>query len=203
MDNRKDLDIRNSIIETGRLLYSKGLIAGRDGNISVRTGKSTMLTTCSGIHKGFMKVEDLVELDFSGLGFPEPVKSRGCKPSTEALLHAEIYRKSREAGAIIHAHAPYSTALGLRIRSGEMVDMTSLAEGRLLFGKVPVVPEFPPGSEELATATASYFPANSAVILKAHGAVAAGRDIMDALSVMEALEHNARILAIAASIGRV
>jgi len=181
------------IIQIGRLLYDKGLIAGADGNISIRTGKNAMLTTCSGIHKGLMGPEDITEAHLSPT-LQSPSTTEGCRPSTEALMHALIYERAKEAGAVIHAHCPYATALGMKAE--EWLDLSPLTEGRLLFGKVPVVPDLPPGTRELAQQVAKHFPGHKAVIMKAHGAVAAGRDLKEALCLIEALEHNCRIIAL-------
>lgn len=188
---------KGEIIEVGHLLYQKGLIAGSDGNISVCIGQKRMITTCSGIHKGFMKKEHMTEIDFSEI-FEEDLKVSGCRPSTEAMMHVLIYKHSPDLKAIIHAHCPWATALSLTAKDGSRhIDLTPLVEGRLIFGKVPLVPDLPPGTRELAEAVAMHFPENRAVIMKAHGAVTAGKDLNEALSLIEALEHNCRILGIA------
>ncbi len=176
------------IIFFGELLYRKGLIAGRDGNISIRTGPDTLLITASGVHKGLMEARHLIEMDFDGR-----ILSGSMQPSSETMLHVETYRKVPEAGAIIHAHAPWSIAASL---SHDFIDLSMLAEGMLLFGKVEVVPLREPGSEELAHMSSDAATRSSVHILKAHGVAAWGKDLMDAFCMVEALEQNIRILGI-------
>jgi L-fuculose-phosphate aldolase len=191
---------KETIIKIGCILYDKGLIAGADGNISIKTGEKTMLTTCSGIHKGLMGPEDITEVCFSQALLAPSSATEGCRPSTEALMHVLIYETAPEAGAVIHAHCPYATALSMK--ADNWLDLSLLTEGRLLFGKIPVVPDLPPGTKELARQVAQHFPAHKAVIMKAHGAVAAGRDLKEALCLIEALEHNCRILALSRMLER-
>jgi len=196
---------KNEIIRVGEILYSKGLVAGTDGNISIRTGPETMLTTCSGVHKGMMEPDQIIETTFARILEKNDPQSRdeGCPPSTEAAMHALIYRRSPEIRAVIHAHCPWSTALSLASGDdAEGIDLSGLEEGRLLFGKVPMAPVLPPGSMTLAESVALHFPKSRAVIMKAHGAVTAGRDLSEAFNLMEALEHNCRILGIAAMLSR-
>jgi L-fuculose-phosphate aldolase len=174
------------IISFGRLLYDKNLIAGRDGNISVSLGEGKVLITASGVHKGLMEQADLVEIDLDG-----KMVSGTRKPSSEAMLHVETYKKLPGCRAIIHAHAPWSTAASL---GNDSIDLTMLAEGRLLFGRVEVLQAMEPGSRELARLSSEAAKRAQIHILKAHGVVAWGKDLMDAFCLIEALEQNIRIL---------
>ncbi len=176
------------IVSFGKYLYRKNLIAGKDGNISIRTEEDTVLITPSGIHKGFMETKDLVEIDFEG----NLVSGNG-RPSSEAALHIETYKKLPEYRAIIHAHAPWSTAASLH---RDFIDLTKLAEGKLLFGTVEVVPLLEPGSRELARLSSEAAARAAVHILKAHGVVARGRNLMDAFCLIEALEQNIKIWAL-------
>jgi len=72
------------ICEIGRRLYNRGLIAGSDGNISLKLPRGRLLTTPSGISKGFMRPEDIVTTDMDG----KPLG--GGKPSSELKLHLAV-----------------------------------------------------------------------------------------------------------------
>ena len=195
---KKELDMADStdvnkgiearIIRYGKLLYKRGLVSGADGNLSSRKKDGGFVVTASGVHKGLMESQDLVTLDASG----NKVQGR-LKPSSEIPMHLAIYKGQKEAGAVIHAHAPWCTALSLKKNK---LDLSALAEGRILFPKVPVVPYYEPGSKELADAAKEAAQKSKIFILKAHGVVAWGTDLKEAFCLIEALENNVRILAL-------
>src|SRR5829696_6722218 len=60
---------RRAIVEVCRRLYGAGLIAGQDGNVSVRRG-NVILVTPSGISKVDVREADLVELALDGGTIP-------------------------------------------------------------------------------------------------------------------------------------
>lgn len=171
-----------------RHLYEKGLLAGADGNVSVRTGDA-VITTPAGAHKGFLQPEHLVATDIDG----QVIRGDG-RPSSELGMHLAIYEADPGCRAIIHTHAPYALALSM---AGMGFDSEKLAETALLLGDVAEVPFQPPGSLELAEAVAVYIDRGPVQILERHGAVSRGPGLMKAFQLMECLEHNARILVMA------
>ncbi len=180
--------IGRKIIKYARLLYKKGLVAGADGNLSVRLDNDRVLVTASGVHKGLMGPEELIVVDNRGR------QGAGTsKASSEVPMHLAIYEKIWDARAIIHAHAPWTTAASLK---RDRLDLSILAEGRILFPEVKVVPFLPPGSVELAEAAARTAAENRVFILKAHGVVAWGKDLKEAFCLIEALEHNVKTMAL-------
>src|SRR5688572_23082863 len=100
---------RREIIEIGRRLYAKDLIAAGDGNLSLKVGRDRVLVTASGAHKGFLQPEDVVMVDLQG----NPVDVRGRRPSSEFLMHALCYAERPDCGAVVHAHPPVTVALAL------------------------------------------------------------------------------------------
>ncbi len=183
-----DKGIEAKIIRYGKLLYKRGLVSGTDGNLSSSKKDGGFVVTASGVHKGLMDMDDLVTLDELG----NKVEGRS-KPSSEIPMHLAIYRGQKEARAIIHAHAPWCTASSLKKNK---IDLSALAEGRILFPRVPVVPYYEPGSKELADAAKEAAQQSKVFILRAHGVVAWGKDLKEAFCLIEALEHNVRILAL-------
>ncbi len=171
-------------------LYKKGMLAGADGNVSIRLplGRGVLITA-SGVHKGFLRIDDLVATDWHG----KVIYGNG-RPSSEIKLHMALYEKEEAVGAIVHTHAPWATALNL---SGLSFDTTRLVEAEAVLKEIVTVPYHPPGTEELAQEAASRLGGGPALILERHGAVTCGKDLEMAFFFMECLEHNAKILAIA------
>ncbi len=175
------------IITFGKLLYKRGLVSGNDGNISERLDSDRIMVTASGVHKGLMDMSGLLVVNQNGKGMLGTTL-----PSSETPMHLAIYNTRKEAGAIIHAHAPWCIAASLKRDS---LDLSQFAEGKLLFPKVEVVPFYAPGTLELAQAAAEAAKRAQIFILKAHGVVAWGQDLMEAFCLIEQLENNVKAMA--------
>jgi L-fuculose-phosphate aldolase len=192
----RDLEsvLRQKMLDICRNLYSRGLIAGADGNVSAPfQGGDRILTTPSGVHKGSLSVDDFVVVDRDGA-----VIRGEARPSSELRLHLAIYREDPAAGAVIHTHAPWTTALSL---SGRGLSPHLLVEAKRLLGEVPIVPYEEPGTKALAEAVAVVLALGPAQILAHHGAVTRGPDLERAFQLMECLEHTSKITAIARMLG--
>lgn len=185
----------SAIAEVCRRLYERGLIAGPDGNVSVRLSDGSILVTPSGMSKGIVTAEDLVVVDMEGR---ELEGSRS--PSSELRMHLRIYQRRPDARAVVHAHPP--TATGFAV-AGESFMAPVLPEVILQMGAVPLVPYATPGTDALADALEPYLARHDAVLLANHGATTLGRTLTEAHHRMESLEHAARILLAARAVGRV
>lgn len=184
-----------AIVHCCRRLWEAGLIAGADGNVSVRLTPDLVLVTPRGQLKGELQPADLVQVDLSG-------QPRGGfrKATTELDLHLRVYRERPDVGAVVHAHPP--TATGFAV-AGEGLPGNVLPEVTLLLGEVPLVPYATPGTPEVGARVASYTATHEGVLLANHGAVTWGADLEIARIRMESLEHAARILLAARTVGRI
>ncbi|HEX5387583.1 MAG TPA: class II aldolase/adducin family protein [Gemmatimonadales bacterium] len=191
------------VVRCCRRLWEAGLIAGADGNVSVRLGPDRILVTPRGCLKAELEASDLVEVTLAGapVGSPAgPRRPRFRRPSSELDLHLRVYRQSEECGAVVHAHPPVATAFAV---AGEPIPGDVLAEVALLMGEVPVVPYATTGTPALGDVAAPFLARHPAVLLANHGAVTWGADLTVARIRMESLEHAARILFAARALGRV
>ena len=104
MAKMKYADLRDKVIETCLAMNEMGINQGTSGNVSARTDEG-FLMTASGVPYHKMKREHVVEMDLDG-GY------RGdYLPSTEWRMHHDIFKTRPEAGAIVHTHSIYATAL--------------------------------------------------------------------------------------------
>lgn len=185
------------IVRVCRRLYDRGLIAGQDGNVSVRLGPDRILATPAGMSKVDVTTRDLVELDLAGA---ERAVGRGSRrASSEIGMHLRIYARRADAMAVVHAHPP--TATGFAV-AGEPLMANVLPELILLMGEVPLIPYAMPGTPALADGMEPYLAAHDAFLLANHGATTIGPSLLVAHQRMESLEHGARILLVARTIGR-
>lgn len=174
------------IVRACRRLDARGLIAGQDGNVSVRVAPDRLLVTPAGRIKAEVGVDTLVEVDLQGA-----VQGVGGRPSSELGMHLAIYAARPDVGAVVHAHPPTATGFGV---AGQDFLTPVLPEINLLVGPVPLVPYATPGTPALAAALAPWLDGHDAFLLANHGATTVGPTLELALQRMESLEHGARIL---------
>jgi len=191
MDSEKE--IRRQIVEIGRRMYANKFIAAGDGNISARFG-ATLLLTPTGMCKGFLRPEDIVTTDLEGKKI-EGVRN----PSSEALMHLEIYRTRADVRAVVHAHPPIATGYAV---AGIPLDKALLPEVILSMGCIPLAQYSTPTTEEVAQAIREILPHHDALLLSNHGAVTYGSDLESAYFKMETLEHFAKISLVSKILGR-
>ncbi len=186
--------LRVEIVHACRLLYERGLIAGFDGNVSVRTGRGTVFVTPAGVHKGLMNPTDVVEL-----GEADGQIRDGKKPTSELSMHLATLRARPDVAAVVHSHAPTAVALSL-LRNVSINGV--LPELVIALGEVITVPYERPGTDSLADAVAQALKHANAVIIERHGTVVVGKTVSEALARTEMVEHAARVLWTAHSIQR-
>lgn len=177
-----------------RQLAARGLIAGRDGNLSVRLGRDRVLVTPSGLLKAFLSATDMVEVDLDGA----PRRRTSRKPTSELELHLRILRHRPDVNAVVHAHPPAATGFAV---AGEEIPGNLLPELIFVVGPVPLVPFGMPGTPELGDQVVPYLEDHDALLLANHGAVTMGSTLDEAWIRMESLEHAARIIAAARAVG--
>ena len=178
-----------------RQLAARGLVAGQDGNLSVRLGRDRILVTPAGMLKAFVTARDMVVVDSRGR------KRAGRRnPTSELDLHLRILRLRADVHAVVHAHPPTATGFAL---AGEGFDSLTLTELIFQVGRVPLVPYGAPGTPELGDRVEPYLDGHDALLLAHHGAVTVGPTLDTAWIRMESLEHAARMLLVARTLGRV
>lgn len=180
---------RREIVEVCRRLYDRGLIAGQDGNVSVRIATDRVLVTPAGMSKVDVRASDLVELRLRD-GHESSSKGRR-EASSEVQVHLAVYRVRADVVGVVHAHPPVATGFSV---AGETVEHSLLAELKYGVGTVPLVPYEQPGTRALADRAAGFLRSYDVVLLEHHGAVAVGPTLLLAHQRLESLEHAARIL---------
>jgi L-fuculose-phosphate aldolase len=194
LDTRAQQTHRRDLAFFGGLLHKRHYISGADGNLSVRLDSKHVLTTPTGVSKGFMKPQDMVIVDLDGR------KVSGLsEPSSEIQMHLTIYKLRPEVGAVIHAHPCTSTGFAC---AGLDLAEAVCSELVLTLGRVPLAPYAPPGSSELSESLKPYIQSYDAILMESHGVVAYGRKLLHAYLNMEAVEHCAMITLVTRLLGR-
>ncbi|SMD30995.1 class II aldolase/adducin family protein [Picrophilus oshimae] len=185
---------KERIIEASRDIISSSLTVGSWGNISMRTHDGNIVITPSGKNYKKLSKEDLIVTDING-----NIISGKYKPSSERLMHYEIYKKRKDVNAIVHTHAVYSSVLSVIDE-----DLPVITEDvAMLLGHVRVAKYAITGSMDLALNVASVLNDANAAIMANHGAVAVGVDMERAYTAAQVLEKSCKIFVLSRIIGRV
>lgn len=189
MDRPRLDSAREALLDAGRRLGSRGLIAAGEGNLSIRLDEDRILVTPTGRRKDELGVDDLVVV---WLGHPdrEHRSPSGWAPTSDLAIHLAAYEARPEIGALAHAHLPASMALTL---AGELPDPSALPETSILLPRLPFVAFGVPGSADLAGRVAAALtegpePLATAILLERHGAIAVGENPTQAVDRLELVE---------------
>jgi L-fuculose-phosphate aldolase len=174
-------------------IYEKGYVSAHDGNVSVITDNNTVLFTRSGICKGEITSDDILEFDMSG----SLLKGEG-RITTEFKLHLFAYSRRPDVAAVVHCHPVYATAFGL---IGEGLNEHYFPEVILTLGKVPLCKYGTPSTNYLPLSLEPYIEHSWAYLLQNHGALTLGKNLDDAYYKMEKLEHTAETIFKARQLG--
>jgi L-fuculose-phosphate aldolase len=189
----RDAEGREQLCEIGRRMYARGFASASDGNLSCRLDDSRVLCTPSLICKGFMRPDDLCVVDLDG----NPLEGRRRRTS-EILLHLEIYRRTPQARAVVHAHPPHATAFAI---TGQDLPSGILAEVELFLGVVPRAPYETPGGPRCAQSIAPFVEHANTVLLASHGSVSWADALERAFWQTEILDAYCRTLLLAQQLG--
>jgi L-fuculose-phosphate aldolase len=176
-----------------RRLWARGLIAGAEGNLSLRRDDGSIWITGRGVAKAWLGRDDVALVAADGAVL------RG-EPSTELALHGALYATT-PARAVVHAHPP--TAVGFTLAHPDARWLPDAAHPELLVatGGVPITPYRRPGTSALAEAAADAARAFRVVLLGQHGALAWGESLDEAVGAIEGVEQATVMLAAAAAFG--
>ncbi|HWI61545.1 MAG TPA: class II aldolase/adducin family protein [Symbiobacteriaceae bacterium] len=181
-----DSEAKRMIVEIGKRMFLKGYVAANDGNISIRVGPNTIWVTPTGVSKGYMEPDMMVKLDLDG-----KMISGDRKESSEVMMHLRVYNENPEVMAVVHAHPPVATSFSV---AGIPLDRPILTEAVLTLGSVPIAPYATPGTEEVPDSITPFCRSHKAILLANHGAVAWGRDVVEAYYRLESVEHYATVM---------
>lgn len=188
------MSLKKKLVEVCHKVYANGFVAAYDGNISARSENNTVLITRSGICKGSVTVNDIIEIDLNG----KIISGKG-KISTEHKIHLYAYRKRKEVNAVVHCHPVYATAFALM---GEGLNRHYLPEVLLTIGKVPLCKYATPSTNQVPESLEPYINYSWAMLLENHGAVTLGKNLDEAYFKMEKLEHTAKTILVARLAGK-
>lgn len=172
------LELQSAVLATARAMNACGINRGASGNVSARCGDGFIITP-TGMAYERSNAEDMVFVGCDGA----PRGTR--KPSSEWLFHRDIYAARPEAGAIVHAHPPFATALACVDRE---IPPFHYMIARFGGGNVRCARYALFGSQALSDAILDALRERRACLMSHHGMVVFGTDLDEALALAVELE---------------
>jgi len=188
--------IKKLFVDIGRRIWERNYVAANDGNITVRLNENEILTTPTGVSKGFMTTDMIIKVDLTGkviTGNPN------FRPSSEVKMHLDVYNERPDIKSVVHAHPPYATSFAV---AGIPLDKCVLPEAIIVIGAVPIAKYGLPSTDELPDMIRPHIKTSDAILLENHGALTLGTDLLNAYHKMETLEHTANIVWKAIQLGQ-
>jgi len=178
----KAANLKNDLIAIGKLIWEKNLVTARSGNLSCRVDEKGFLLSCHDSCLGQLAKEDFVLMGLKGKVL------KGEKPSTESKLHREIYSQIPKAKAVIHTHTSYINSYF----SANDTFTPFTFETKLYIGSVFAIPQDTPAVTEISPVIES-LQKNNLAVLKNHGVVAIGDNLLGAFFLIQALEEAVKM----------
>jgi L-fuculose-phosphate aldolase len=183
---------KQQLVDCIRMLEQSDII-DYNGHASIRAGEGRMLINIGSCQRSKLTTADICTIDFEG----NLIEGDG-KPPLEFHLHAGIYKSRPDVNAVVHAHPKWSTFLSM---VGERYQPV-YAQGSLLY-PMPVLDS--PNSVNnpaMAARLADKLGPGPAALMKSHGAVTVGKDIVEAFVLANYMEENAYRQYMALQIGK-
>ena len=183
---------RRQLIRVIRTLHSRGWCDGTGGNFSLVCNRNplNLLMAPSGVDKGSVEADDLIEVNASGT----VILGQG-KASAETLMHLQIINQCA-AGAVLHTHSHNGTLLSrlhqradhLKLEGWEMLKGLAGIETHDTSVELPILNN--DQNLELLSEQASHRlgEAPSGLLVAGHGLYAWGNDLFEAQRHTEIIE---------------
>jgi L-fuculose-phosphate aldolase len=181
-------DLKKQIVEIGKRIWTRGFVAANDGNITVKLNDDELLTTPTGVSKGFMTVDMIIKCDKTGKVISG---NKAFRPSSEVKMHLDVYHERPDVKSVVHAHPPFATCFAV---AGIPLNKCVLPEAIIVIGAVPIAPYGLPSTMEIPDRIRPFIHDSDAILLENHGALTFGSDLLNAYHKMETLEHTASIV---------
>ena len=178
-------EIVKSVVEMSAYVFERGLVSGKAGNVSARfKGENGDIVAITPTLKSLadLREEDIVLVDENG-----NCLTKG-KPSSEVIMHLEIYKNRPDVYGIAHTHSPYATGFAFSNKKIRRLE----GFGAIKSEYIKDIEYFKPGSVELAEHAAKALKNEDVIILRNHGVIATGETVKEAATLVEFVEEIAK-----------
>ena len=182
-------NLKKIVVQIAKDADKKGMCKHKSGNFSIRDPQTGyVVITPSGVDREVLTDKDICVMDLDANVIE---RNSQAKPSSEVLMHLEIYKNRKDVNAIVHTHAKYSTSFAVLNCPIPPIVYESAYLGKS--GLVPVAPYARPGTMELAHNVGEKMKETDCCLMEKHGAISIGTDMEDAYLKAQYLEEIAEM----------
>lgn len=192
--NAPAYNLKDEIIKACLWLEETGYVIGTYGNVSARA-EGGLIITPSRLNYRSLTVKDLVMVSLKG-----KILEGTRHPSSELEVHRQIYLVRPDAGAIVHTHSLYATALScLR----ETIPVIVEEQSQVIGGEIYCTHYVPAGEhQKLGKEVARALGQSNGVLIANHGTLSCGRSLAEALFTCQIVERVAQMRVLAGACGK-
>jgi ribulose-5-phosphate 4-epimerase/fuculose-1-phosphate aldolase len=173
--------MKQQLVDAIRMLERAGII-DHNGKWSARGYANSFYFNSGASVRGALTENDIVTSDLDG-----NLVEGSARPPLEFHIHSEVYRARPDVNAVMHTHPQWSTFLTMTGVKFKPVYAQGVLLGDIPLMDSPLSVNTKPMGEKLA-ATLGRGPA---ALLKAHGVVVVGADIVECFALAAYVEENA------------
>ncbi|WP_392567089.1 class II aldolase/adducin family protein [Utexia brackfieldae] len=181
---------KQDVVEMAQKAAAWGLCKHKAGNSSVRDSETGyVLVTPTTVDKNLLTPRDIVVMDLQA----NVIEAQsGLRPTSECLMHLEIYKTRPDIFAVSHTHSIYATAFAVLARPIPAV-VYECAILNLQEGVIPVAPYGRPGTPDLSNSVIEPIKRADAILMERHGAIAVDKSPYEAVLKAAYIEEMAEI----------
>lgn len=180
--------IRQQMVHLCASLFNRGYCVGTAGNVSARVSDGILMTPTNA-RLGDLSTERISKIDNLGNHVS------GDRPTKEVFLHQAFYQTRPTAGAVVHLHSTWATALSCLSNTNPDDCIPALTPYVVMrVGTVKLVPYIIPGDPRMGDHIRELEGKYAAVLLANHGPVVSGKDLFSAVCAAEELEETAKLI---------
>jgi L-fuculose-phosphate aldolase len=177
----KAVELTQRLVDAIRML-ARANIVDHSGHGSARRDSESFYVNSAASTRSALTTDDLVTIDLDG-----NLVEGSATPPFEFHIHSEIYRVRPDVHAVMHTHPRWSTFLTMVGAEYRAV----CAQGALL-GDIPLIDSpLSVNTRQMGEKVAATLGNGPAVLLRSHGAVVVGSDIVECFALAAYLEENA------------
>ncbi|HEY6360015.1 MAG TPA: class II aldolase/adducin family protein [Vicinamibacterales bacterium] len=173
--------MKQQLVDAIRML-ERAAIIDHNGHCSARRDANAFYINSGASVRGALTVDDIVTVDLDG-----NLVEGSARPPLEFHIHSEVYRARPDVNVVMHTHPQWSTFLtmvGVPFRP-------VYAQGVLL-GDIPLMDSpLSVNTKAMGEELAATLGRGPAALLKAHGVVIVGADIVECFALAAYVEENA------------
>lgn len=183
-------ELKKEVVKIAKEADQSGLCKHKSGNFSIRDKETGyVVVTPAAVDRAELTYHDICVVDLDA-NVIEAVTD--LKPTSELLMHLEIYKTREDVGSVVHTHSRIATSFAVVNKPIPAIIYECATLG-LKDAMIPVAPYGRPGTRELSNSVIEPIKRSDCILLEAHGAVAVDSEPKNALLKAHYIEELAEV----------